>query len=122
MQQSGSWWLGSVVWEYRESGPPVCVLFLTLEQQSAAHHFTAVLSYVVVPRLAAVWMCLWKSSLFHFGPMSSDILQTTKAIITDWWSLWDKPGCHGDVNGRIRAWETSTAMPINTSVDPPGQK
>lgn len=93
--------------EFCDSEPLVCVLFLTLEQKSAAQYFTAaVLSYVVVPCLAAVWLlvCLWKSSFFYFGLLRSDILKTTKAIITDGQNLWDKAGCHGDINGWIKGW------------------
>jgi len=95
---AGSVW---VLWQFCDSEPLVCVFFLSLEQRGAAHNFTAMLNNVVLPRLAAVWLCIWKSSLFHLGPLRSDVLQTTKAIIADWLSLWYKPGCHGDLSGMM---------------------
>lgn len=59
-------------------------VFYFLPWNSTVQPTTAVLSFAVMPRLAAVWICLWKSkTLFHFGPVSSDILKPTKAIITD---------------------------------------
>lgn len=66
------WWYARTLCD---SEPLVCVLFLTLERLSAAHHFTAALSCVVMPRLAAVGLWLFEHPpFFHFRPMRSDIL------------------------------------------------
>lgn len=100
--------------------PGVFFLFRTLEQQSLSHHFTAVWSYVVMPRLAAVWLCLWKSkALFHFGSASSDTLKTTKAIITEFmgqaWLSWRRKWWDSGRAGLVQ--EATTTTLINTGVE-----
>lgn len=105
IQEGSSWGPRLVVLcQFCDSEPLMCVfLLLILEQRRAAHSFTAVLISVVLPHLAAVWPSLWKSSLFHFGPLRSVVLQTSKAIITGWPRLWDEFGCHGDLSTWIQS-------------------
>lgn len=118
MQQSCSWWLGLVVCEFCDSEPLVYILFLALEQQCAAHHFIAVLSYGI-PHLAAVWIWLRKSSLFHFGHISSDILNQgyhhkMAELIGQAWLSWRCKQFDYGLPGLVE--ETTNIMLINLDV------
>lgn len=75
---------------------PSCVLFLTLEKKKIA-----AVMYVVVPRLAAVWICLWKSKKNLVSLWTYELWYSPKQprlSSQPGRSLWDKPGCHGDAN------------------------